>query len=205
MGVTRPIVQDIGTQGYWLALLRKLPRGVLWLQQGVLTAATYVLDGLPIPLTWTGRVLLGLAGELSRVHGRINDLFAEARPQTTVELLDELEAAFGLPEFGYDPAGTADRQAALSGKYAALGGQSAAYFEALALSYGAVVDCYDGPWDHWWTAEGAGGSILRACCTSSCTAALVEFATAPAQRVAGAFTHYKPAHSIIFWTGDCAP
>lgn len=204
MGVTRPIVPDMGTSDYWRAILRAAPRGVLWRQQGVLTTATYG-DGLRVPRTWVGRLLLGLADELARLHVRLCDLFREARPQTMTELLDEAEEAWGLPEFGYEPATNADRRAALAGKVASLGGQSALYFEGLARSYGAVVDCYDGPWDHWWTAEGAGGSILRACCTSSCTAALVEFVTEPAKRVGGAFTHYKPAQTAIFWDGGCAP
>lgn len=198
----RTVFPDLGPLHYWDLALRKLPRGVLWAQQRLTTGATYA-DGLPVPLTTFSRLLMGAAGELSRVHNRLNDLFRESRPSTTTELLSEWEAEYGLPEFGYLPASTEDRQAALLGKYNATGGASRGYFEGLAESYGADAVVSTGPWPHWWTVS-MPDDCTRACCTSSCTAALVEFTTSAGSRVAHAFTAYQPASNPIFWDGGVA-
>jgi uncharacterized protein YmfQ (DUF2313 family) len=174
------------------------------MQQAVLSGASY-LDGLPVPLTPFGRLLGGIADELGRVHVRLNDLAREAVPATTSELLDEWETAAGLPEFGYIPTTDDDRRATLIGKLSARGGASAGYFEGLAESYGATppVAVTDGPGTHEWTIN-LPGDVTRACCTSPCDAALVEFTTPAGERVGRALNHYKPAHTRIFWDGGTA-
>lgn len=199
----RTVFPDLTPLDYWGLLLRKLPPGVLWAQQRLVTGATYV-DGLPVPLTRFSRLLMGAAGELARVHNRLNDLFRESRPSTTTELLSEWEVEYGLPEFGYLPTTIADRQAALVGKFSATGGASRGYFEGLAESYGADAVVSTGPWPHWWTVS-MQDDCMRACCTSSCNAALVEFTTPAGARVAHAFTAYGPASNPIFWDGAIAP
>lgn len=196
----RPKFPDLTADHYRGLLLRKLPRGVLWAQQAVLSGASY-LDGLPVPLTVFGRLLAGIAGEFVRVHNRLNDLSREAVPATTSELLDGWEAAAGLPEFGYTPTTDDDRRAALTGKLAARGGQSAGYFAGLAEAYGATppVTVTDGPWVHFWTVNLPGNAVRFRAGTGRAGDRLVTFDEA-GTRAAAALTHYKPAHTGIFFS-----
>lgn len=89
------------------------------------------------------RLLTAWADELARVDGRTLDLVEEADPRTTAELLADWERVVGLP----DPCvaalaatqTTAQRRAALVGKLTTIGGQSAAYYIALAASLGYAI------------------------------------------------------------------
>ena len=179
------------TASDWIRILYGLlPHGLMWGRN---------------PDSRFDRLIGGLSNELVRVHGRAGDLMDEADPQTTDELLADWERIAGLPEFGHTPATEADRRIALVGKLASRGGQSCGYFERVAAAYGAVgTDCYDGPHALEWVVEMAAGDCVRACCTSSCTAALVEFLSDAGITAAAAIDHYRPAHTRIFWDGGIA-
>lgn len=79
------------------------------------------------------RLLLALAAELARIEARALDILDEADPRSALELLPDWERVCGLP----DPctAGNTtiqERRRAVVQRLTARGGQSVAYFEALA-------------------------------------------------------------------------
>lgn len=89
------------------------------------------------------KMLAGLAAEMARVDARAVQLLEEGDPRTTAELFADWERVAGLPDscaiaFGGDQT-AAQRRIALVGRIAALGGQSPAYFIALAASMGYTV------------------------------------------------------------------
>lgn len=101
---------------------------------------------LPPGAAWTrepgsvlSQFLLALADELARVDLRADDLIAEVDPRTTFEMLSDWERVFGLPA-PCVPAGqtTTERRNALVAKVTAVGGQSRAYFLAIANALGYV-------------------------------------------------------------------
>lgn len=102
---------------------RLLPRGRVWHRGWGLVQAADILALMP---NW------------ARLHVRLNDLIREIFPCTTTELLPEWEATLGLPDPCVDPplSTVQQRQAAVCTKFAARGGQSIAYFEALAAALG---------------------------------------------------------------------
>jgi uncharacterized protein YmfQ (DUF2313 family) len=107
-----------------------LPRGAAWL----LAVGSSV-----------SKVLLGIAQELVRIDGRGRDLVNEADPRTATETLAEWERALGLPDSCIIsiPATTAERRVAITQKFIKRGGQTPAYFVALALACGYVATVYD--------------------------------------------------------------
>ncbi len=164
-------------------LAQLLPRGKLWER---------VLDGR------LGQVLHALADELARVHDRGQDVIEEADPRTTDELLADWERVTGLEGEGTD----AERRAVVWAHLTARGGQSAAYFAAIAASLGLEVTIetvlpfrcdrstvgtplYDDGWAFvWWvTGPAATSAALRA-------------------QLEAIFEQHKPAHTIVHfaWT-----
>ena len=113
---------------YLTQLQALLPQGFAWPRQ-----ADAALTNL----------LLAWADELARVDGRAADLVEEADPRTTAELLADWERVAGLPDPCVEVlAGaqtTAQRRAALVAKLTTIGGQSAAYYIALAASLGYTI------------------------------------------------------------------
>lgn len=83
------------------------------------------------------RFLAALAEEFARIDARTDALLNEADPRTTLELLLDWERVVGLPDGCVGPLdGTSARRAAVVGKLNGLGGQSPAYYIALAASIG---------------------------------------------------------------------
>lgn len=89
------------------------------------------------------RLLAGLSEELARVDNRAWQLVEEADPRTVAELFADWERVAGLPDAcatAFGGAQTmAQRRAALVGRLATMGGQSSAYFIALAASIGYAI------------------------------------------------------------------
>jgi uncharacterized protein YmfQ (DUF2313 family) len=84
--------------------------------------------------------LAALAEELARIDQRVDALLDEADPRTTTELLTDWERVAGLPDACTGPLPTlAQRRAALVARLTSIGGQSRAYFIALAASLGYTV------------------------------------------------------------------
>jgi len=181
--------------------------GTIWIATG--DDFIRILQGLlPRGLVWTrdparrlSRLLAGLADEYVRVENRAGSLMEEADPATTTAagLLPDWERVTGLPEFGYYPTTESDRRSVLAGKLAAQGGQSAAYFEGLAVAMGAVADVENTLWPCVWSVSIPAG-ITRFRAGDPAGALLVTFDEV-AVRVRLAFEKYKPAHTAIWWTG----
>lgn len=90
--------------------------------------------------TVLGRLLEALGAELWRVEQRALELLAEADPRTTVEMLADWERAAGLPDECTGPLESAsERRAALVARLGSIGGQSRAFFIALAADLGFEV------------------------------------------------------------------
>lgn len=125
------------------------------------------------------RLLSGLSEELARVDGRAWQIAEEADPRTVAELFADWERVAGLPDacavaFGGTQT-VAQRRAALVGRLAALGGQSPAYFIALAASIGYAITItefrahtveddvnyalYDSAWNFAWQVNAALNTI----------------------------------------------
>lgn len=89
------------------------------------------------------RMLGALAAELARVDGRVRQLVDEDDPRIAAELLLDWERVAGLPDTCVALSGQnqsiAQRRAALVARLTMLGGQSKAYFIALAASLGYTV------------------------------------------------------------------
>jgi uncharacterized protein YmfQ (DUF2313 family) len=107
---------------YARQLQQLLPRGAAWWLE---------------PGTTLSNLLQGLAEELARIDGRAATLIEEWDPRTTAELLDDWERVYGLPDpcVGSNPS-TAQRRASLVAKVMGLGGQTPAYFVAIAAALG---------------------------------------------------------------------
>lgn len=110
-------------EAYAHQLRQLLPRGAAWVMEST--------DN-----RW--KLLLGLAEELARVHGRSEDLLKEIDPRTALELLPEWEELVGLPDeiVTSIPATVVERRIAIMQKLLARGGQSRAYFIELAAASG---------------------------------------------------------------------
>lgn len=85
-------------------------------------------------------LLDGEAEELARLHNRVMDLLEEYDPRTTVELFGQWETEYSLP----DPCLTVspsfiERRAALVAKVFGLGGQSPAFYVAVAAALGFAI------------------------------------------------------------------
>lgn len=95
------------------------------------------------------RLLDGFAEEFARVDARADQLIDEADPRTTYELLADWERVAGLPgECVASLAQTVEqRRAALVAKLVERGGQSRAYFIALAAKLGYTVTITE--FDEW--------------------------------------------------------
>lgn len=89
------------------------------------------------------RMLGALAAELARVDSRVRQLVDEDDPRMAAELLLDWERVAGLPDTCVALSGQtqsiAQRRAALVARLTMLGGQSKAYFIALAASLGYTV------------------------------------------------------------------
>jgi uncharacterized protein YmfQ (DUF2313 family) len=115
-----------------------------------------LLDLLPVgpvwprmPETTLARFWLAIADSMLALRKRDCDLLAESYPCGAVELLEDWERVLGLPDEctvdGDWP--LAVRQGFVCAKLAAQGGQSIAYFVALAASYGFTIKIVEhAPW-----------------------------------------------------------
>lgn len=113
-----------------------------------LTPAQFLAGGMlimPRGPIWYGPVLTGLVGGITdsteAVHAyAVNLLTVESDPAKTEQLLPDFERVYGLPDPCTPLAPTIpQRRAALLAKIAAQGGQSRAYFIAVAAGYGIAI------------------------------------------------------------------
>lgn len=113
---------------YLRQLQALLPQGAVWSRED---------DAL---LT---KLLSAFAAGFSQVDARAGQLVNESDPRTAVELLSDWERVAGMPDPCVAASGqtqsTAQRRAALVARLTMLGGQSKAYFIALAASLGYTI------------------------------------------------------------------
>lgn len=110
---------SLSVDAYARQLKQLLPRGRLWKLE---------------PTSWLSKLLLGISEELARIDARGEDLLDEWDPRTATETLEDWERLLSItPAAG---AALTDRRVAVAAAYAAQGGATPAYFEALAASLG---------------------------------------------------------------------
>jgi uncharacterized protein YmfQ (DUF2313 family) len=150
-----------------------LPPGRLW-------------DALRADGSLADDLLAALAEEFGRIDGRTDDLAFEVDPRTALELLAEWEEWVGLPEICTGSLATLQqRRAALLQKLTGVGGQSRAYYIAVAASLGYEVTIYefsvhtcesscedpinDETWRFTWRVNAPEQTIINFTCESPCT------------------------------------
>lgn len=113
----------MSAEAYGQQLAQLLPPGTAWTQE---------------PESNLQHLLRALGESLARVHQRSDDLFRETDPRQTYELLERWESALGLPDScSLEGSQTvAERVQAVVAKLISAGGQSRAYFIALAATLG---------------------------------------------------------------------
>lgn len=99
---------------------------------------------LPPGRAWRGplmqQLMLGLAGVDARIAQRLQGILSQADPRNADESIDDWESNLGLPEACIGQLATLqERQVAATAKYTSEGGQSKAYFVALAASLGYAI------------------------------------------------------------------
>jgi uncharacterized protein YmfQ (DUF2313 family) len=93
------------------------------------------------PLAWMTRLLSGLSEEFARIDARVRDLIGESDPRTTIEMLADWERTLALPDNCSNvlaPTLQGRRDDVLS-KLVGIGGQSRAYYIAVAARLGYAI------------------------------------------------------------------
>ncbi|WP_168793608.1 YmfQ family protein [Paraburkholderia aromaticivorans] len=110
---------------YLRALQTHLPRGRVWPRD---------------PDAQQTAILSGFTPVFAQLNARANNLLVDAFPSTTYELLPEWEATLGLPDpcAGEAPT-TQQRVAQVVARLTATGGQSIAYYTAVAAALGYAI------------------------------------------------------------------
>lgn len=102
------------------------------------------------------KFLQAWADEFARLDARVDALLIEIDPTKTTEIIDEFEVMAGLPDTCIGALATlADRRTAVKGRLTATGGQSRAYFIALAASVGYTITITE-PALHTWQINATG-------------------------------------------------
>ncbi len=176
---------------YTQQLKALLPPGELWKLTGdAVTSAT----------------LGALAEELARVHGRGDTLVDESDPRTAEETLGQWEAMLGLPDDAVVeiPNTTEERRLAITQKYLAQGGQTRAYFIALAAACGYTVTINDA---FGVTITRAGTAVAGDFLTGLWAAFLWEVVVQPPtgdalshEELEAIINRVKPAHTSVIFT-----
>jgi len=183
---------------YLAALKALMPSGIVWRRD---TGSTQV------------RVLKGVATTVARLRGRADYLLTDAFPATAGELLPEWEDTLGLPDacIGDEPT-LQQRQARVTARLAATGGQSVPYFIAFAadLGYAITVEefaparadalcaddpVYDEAWAHTWRVHAPETTLFEFGADISC--ADEPLATWGNAALQCALSRIRPAHTVI--------
>ena len=190
-------------QQYFSQLKALLPRGILW--------DSLVENEL-------GDLLQAQAVQLARVDARADDLINEADPRTAIEMLPEWEDDYGLPDGCIAEELTlAQRHETLHSKVTSSGGQSRAFFIALAAQLGYVItiteysihnvdssvddEITDESWIWLWRINAPTVTVYQKTVDSGVDEALSTWGN---ERLECAMNRLKPAHTrILFsYTGD---
>lgn len=190
------------TADYANALRQLLPMGAAWETRGT-------------PL---GDLVDALAAELARVEGRVDVLLREADPGQASELLTDWERVLGLPDRCLTEAQTAsERRASARTRYTLKGGQSAAFFIALAASMGYVVTVddfateaeaiaagitYTGDgWAYTWVVHVAAGTVVKPFRVGTGVVG-DPLASWGVEELECVIKRFAPAHTIVLFAYD---
>lgn len=187
------------------------------------TTHTDTLARLLPPVAYDSRAP-GLAAEIAAMAALLDEaldlgvnLDAELDARSTYALLEEWEAAFGLPDacadVNYQTVG--DRRLALITRIAARGSQQPAYYEALAEALGypgtrvyeyAPWTCVDtcaepiagSDWRHVWALQIPGeGRVTYFTATSPCIEPLANWSAV--ESITCVINRLKPAHTLCYF------
>lgn len=163
------------------------------------------------------RLLAGLSGELARVDGRAWQIVEEADPRTVAELFADWERVAGLPDacaqaFGGEQT-VAQRRSALVGRLTTLGGQSPAYFIALAAAIGYAITItefsehtvnddvehglYGPAWNFAWQVNAALNTVTEITVDSTVEEPLAAWGNALLECV---LNRLKPVHTAVLYS-----
>jgi uncharacterized protein YmfQ (DUF2313 family) len=183
---------------YRAQLQALLPPGLAWPRD----------DSAPLP-----RLLHAWAEELARLDARAKTLVDEADPRTTTELLTDWERVAGLPDACTGPLETlTQRRAALVARLTGLGGQSPAYFIALAAALGYAITITefrphlvmsdvdaplcDAPWRFVWQVNAATETVRHLLVDSPVDEPLAIWGNALLECV---IRRFAPAHTLVLF------
>ena len=189
MGVAKSLPADYVGQ-----LLQLMPPGPAWAEKNDLLAA--------------------FADSLSRIHNRALDLIENADVRTADELFADWERVAGLPgPCVTSGQSTGQRRTALVNKITELGGQSRAYFIAIAAALGYTVtidefteftvdDDVDAPlngteWAYAWMVTSPQNIITELTVDDTVDDALAAWGDAVLECV---LNQFKPAHTILIFS-----
>ena len=180
-------------EDYYLALLNLLPPGKVY------------------PRNDKGAMhdtLRAMAEAFAVVDARIDNLLDEADPRTTLELLPDWERVCALDALDT----VALRQLVLTDKLTDIGGQSRAYFIAVALKFGFVITItefhpyycitdidhgiYEDDCRFVWQVNAPETTVRVATCQSPCTEPLRSWGNAILEAL---INHRKPAHTTAIF------
>ncbi len=185
---------DLTAADYAEALSQLLPPGIVW----------------PARDSGLRRVIDGLAPTVMAVHARAAALLDEAFPPTTLELLPEWEASFGLPDGCTDVAtSTTERRNAV----VARGGQSVPYIIQVAAALGFTVTVeeftpftaggragtplYGEAWAHTWRIRAPAVTVTTFRAGQSCAGdPLRAWGNEVLECVIGSI---RPAHTLVLF------
>lgn len=164
------------------------------------------------------RVLSAEAEEDARLHNRALDLVEESDPRTTVQMIADWERVCGLPDACSAAFATTldERRAAVVARLTSRGGQSRAFYIALAasLGYEATIEeffpftceseCEDpiyGPeWHFTWRVRAPEETIRELTCETPCEEPLRKWGN---ELLECAIARAKPAHTnVLFGYGE---
>jgi len=192
---------DLSADDYARQLAALLPPGPAWSTDD--DAATLTLQ------------LNAWAQEFARVQARADVLIEEADPRVTYELLTDYERIFGLPTacmYGIEQT-VQQRHDALVSQMISIGGQSRAYFIALALAAGfsititefnpfnvgmTVADSIYGPdWYFAWQVNAPTTTVAWFRISGGVNEALAAWGN---QLLECLINRYKPAHTVAIFS-----
>lgn len=171
---------------YIMCLLSMFPDGRVWPK--VKGSGLYLL-------------CVGMSREFVRINTRVNDALDEIFPPSAVEMLDEWEEVFGLPDTCIAASGVPQtiqaRQKALTEKLFDTGGQDIAYYEAYAARYGFDITITEtGPYE-WAVSSSLYNITVFRAGRNTAGDALRQWENDSLECL---FEEIKPAHTLVTYS-----
>jgi len=192
---------DLSADDYARQLAALLPPGPAWSTDDAAATLSSQLNA------W--------AQEFARIQARADVLVEEADPRITYELLTDYERIFGLPTacmYGIEQT-VQQRHDALVSQMTSVGGQSRAYFIALALAAGFIITItefkpfdvgmtvadpvYGVDWVFAWQVNAATTTVTYFRAVSGVDEALAAWGN---QLLECLINRYKPAHTLAIFS-----